>query len=195
MLINIYIFLSILYMCICDNECKNNYSLLIARHWRYMRNDIKQHLQKNNNNDENIQCLHNWAHHELCSLDYIWPRYVDCERVYRQHELDIDHVYDIHDVITLWECKSNSIMASYLIFTCRELVVSNDTSEHKKIDVCSNTDIRKCKIIFDPLREYTIFLYIISGIGTVSVLICIALFIILIYFMPKRRRVMRTINY
>lgn len=182
-------------MIICDNDCSNPYSLLVSRHWRYTRNDINKHIQKNNNKDDNIQCMHNWAHHELCSLDYIWPRYVDCERVYKQNEIDINHVYDIHDVLILWECRSNSIMASNLIFICRELISSNDTSEHKRIDVCLNTDIRKCKIIFDPLREYNIFMYIISGIGIVSFIICIVLFIILIYFMPKRRRIVRTINY
>jgi len=170
------------------NECKNNQSIGIIKHWKFHKSNKQQ--QHNN-----IQCLHDGEPHELCDNALIWPKYIDCDNNNNDLITTINsdnniiiisnniEMLNIKDTMQRWSCNSDSVMASYIILKCHDN--TNTEINENTIDVCDVSIDVDCKVIFDPVIEYNTIVYSLIAIVLFVFFILMIMLLIFLFKMPN----------
>lgn len=164
------------------NECKNNQSIGIIKHWKFYKS-TKHH---------NIQCLHDGEIHELCDNNMIWPKYIDCDNNNNDLVTTIDNnivinsnieMLNIKDTMQRWSCSSDSVMASYIILKCHDN--TNTEINENTINVCDVSIDIDCRVIFDPVIEYNTIVYSLIAIVLFVFFVLMIMLLIFLFKMPS----------
>lgn len=169
-----------------NKECGHD-ALSNVNSWRFNSYSYLSNIGSNSRNQ--IRCLHEGEHHELCDADYFWPEYIECSCVTSKCKLysrqDKSEII-ASDILREWECKSNSVYSSDSVIKCEKVIIDKNTKKKtiKKIDFdevdACDVHMGDCFVVFDPVDSYNFMLNGLYISMLIIFMIAILLFIIVI---------------